>query len=171
MRLREMIFTCTIYCLFVLCTPTAPVCAGTDPSMLANAISAPLDLWRESWIAQLYDRLGNYGNTTKEQFVEKLRGTTIRPACCWQKIDNFKVLNESGTEATVSAKIGMEVTDFIFDENSNSVKKTCTTVEFITREFKLNNEGGLWKMQLNDVFNLRNAAMDRKSQRYPGECQ
>jgi hypothetical protein len=171
MKLQGMIVTCTICCLFVLCAPAAPVRAGTDPSILANAISAPLDLWRESWIAQLYDRLGNYGNTTKEQFVEILRGTTIRPACCWQKIENFKVLIDNGTEATVSAKIGMEVTDFIFDENSNSIKSTCTTVEYITREFKLNNEGGLWKMQLNDVFNLRNAAMEGKSQRYPGNCQ
>jgi hypothetical protein len=86
-------------------------------------------------------------------------------------MDNFKVLNENGTEATVSAKIGMEATDFIFDENSNPIKSRCTTVEYITREFILNNEGGIWKMQLNDVFSLRNAAMERKSQRYPGDCQ
>ena len=171
MRLREMIFTCTICCLFMLCAPAASVSAGTDASMLANAISSPLDLWRENWIGQLYDSLGNRGNTTKEQFVEKMQGSSIRPACCWQKLDNFKVISESGTEATVSAKIGMEITDFIFGENSNNIIRTCTAVEYITREFKLNNEGGLWKMQLNDVFSLRNAKIERKSQIYPGECQ
>lgn len=171
MKLQGMIVIWTVCCLLVFCTQVIPVNAGADPYTLSNAISAPLDLWRESWIDQLYDRLGYHGKTTKEQFAEILRGTAIRPACCWQKMDNFKVLSENDTEATVSAKIGMEVTDYIFAENSNSIKKTCTTVEYITREFKLNNEGGLWKMQLKDVFSLRNAAMESKSQRYPGECQ
>jgi len=171
MKLLEMIGICTICCLLVFCTQVIPVNAGTDPYSLSNAISAPLDLWRESWIDQLYDRLGNHGKTTKAQFVEMLKGSTIRPACCWQKMDNIKVLSENGTEATVSAKIGMEVTKYIFAESYNSIQKTCTTVEYITSEFKLNNEGGIWKMQLKDIFSLRNAAMESKSQRYPDECQ
>jgi len=171
MNIREMLVTFTISSLLVLCAPTAPVSAEANPYLLSNTISATLDLWRDNWIGQLYDSLGSRGNTTKEQFVEKLQGTSVRPACCWQKLDNFKVMNENRTEATVSAKIGMEVTDYIFNDNSNSIKKTCATVEYITREFKLNNEGGLWKMQLKDVFSLRDAAMEIKSQRYPGECQ
>jgi hypothetical protein len=168
MKLQGMIVTCTICCLLVLCAPAATVNAGTDPSLLANAISATLDLWRENWIDQLYDRLGNRGNTPKEQFVEKLQGTTIRPACCWQKLDNFKVINENSNEATVTAKIGIEVTDYTFSETSNSISSSFTTVEYITREFKLFNEGGLWKMQLNDVFSLRSDARESRNQREPG---
>jgi hypothetical protein len=167
MKLLEIIAFCTMCCLFVLCAHAAPVSAGTDPSLLANAMSATLDLWRENGTGQLYDRLGNRGNTTKDQFVEKL-GTSIRPACCWQKLDNFKVMNENGTEATVIAKIGIEVTYYKFSETFGSISSSLTTVEYITCEFKLNYEGGIWKMHLNDVFSLQNAARESRSQREPG---
>src|ERR1039457_3898878 len=168
MMLRGMFPACIIFCLLMLFASAVPVGAGTEAFMLENAMSVTLDLWRDNWIDQLYDRLGNRGKTSKDQFVDKMSGTSIRPACCWQKMDNFKVLNENGTEATVSAKIGIEVTDYVFSETSNSITSSFTTVEYITREFKLNNEGGLWKMQLNDVFSLRSAARVSKDQREPG---
>ena len=64
----------------------------------------------------------------------------MRPACCWQKMENFKVLNEKRTEATVYVKIGM-------DGSSNPS-------ESVTREFKLSHDSGEWKMYLNDITSL-----------------
>lgn len=168
MKLRDMLAACTICCLLVLCAPVAPVSAGTNPSMLENAVSATLDLWRENRVDQLYDRVAHRENTSKGPFVDRMSGTSIRPACCWQKMDNFKVLSENGSEATVSAKIGIEVTDYSFSETFGSISSSLTTVEYITRDFKLNNEGGIWKMQLNDVFTLRSAARESRNQREPG---
>jgi hypothetical protein len=61
-----------------------------------------------------------------EQFVHKLRNTSVRPACCFQKLESFKVLNEMRTQATVYAKVGLE--------------GTPNAAESCTREFKLTHE-------------------------------
>jgi hypothetical protein len=163
MNIRGMMFYTSICFLFVLCVPAAPVSAGTDSGMLENAVSATLDLWRLNWTEQLYERLAQRGTTSKDQFVEKMRGIPVRPACCWQKMDNFKLLNENGIEATVSAKIGLEIavsapheTGPIYAETIYFGTGTVTSLEYITREFKLINDAGVWKMQMNDIFSLRN---------------
>ncbi|NVN92890.1 MAG: hypothetical protein HXX11_20160 [Desulfuromonadales bacterium] len=161
MKLHVMIVSCTIYCLLVLCAPVAPVSAETDRLQLANAMSATLDLWRENWIEQLYDRLAHRGAISKEQFAERMRGTSIRPACCWQKMDNFKVLSERDAEATVSAKIGLEETVFF---NNRTTPRELTALEYSTREFKLIREGVVWKMQLEDIYSLSSAGAVKKSQ-------
>jgi len=155
MKVREMITAGTLCCLLVLCIPAAPVSAGTDPAMLENTVSTTLDLWREKWIAQLYERLAQQGSTSRDQFVEMVQTTSIRPACCWQKLNNFKVLNENGNEATVSAKIGLEITVEVLSDTTHSGTSSVTTVDYVTREFKLVHEGGAWKMLLNDIFSLR----------------
>jgi|GEM_PF-7047679 len=146
----------------------APADVQTDSFVLQNATSATLDLWRDNRVDQLYDRLVNRGNMPKAQFAEKLQATSIRPACCWQKLDGFEVLFENSSGATVTAKIGIEVTDYIIARKSNTVAKSFTSVEYITREFRLLNEGGLWKMQLNDILSLRDAARESRDQRDPG---
>jgi hypothetical protein len=87
--------------------------------------------------------LAHRGKTSKEQFVKKMRDTKIRPACCFQKLDNFRVLNEMRTEATVYARVGLE--------------GTPNVAESSTREFKLTHEENIWKMQLADVLALSGA--------------
>jgi hypothetical protein len=79
-----------------------------------------------------------------------MRETTIRPACCWQKMENFKVLNEKRTEATVYVKVGLEGTAVSSDKS--------------TREFKLTHQEGIWKMQLADIFAI--AEVNRKKARH-----
>jgi hypothetical protein len=158
-----MFVYCIICCLLALCVPVAPASAGTDPGILENAISETLDLWRLNWFEQLYERLAQRGTISKDQFVEQMRGLPVRPACCWQKMDKFKLLNENGAEVKVSAKVGLEIAVFVPRETGPIDAETIyfgtgtvTTLEYITREFKLINEAGVWKMLLNDVINLRN---------------
>lgn len=123
-----------------LLLPVVPAGAGSTPAALEQAMSDTLDLWREGRYEQLYDRLAHRGRTSREQFVARMRDTSVRPACCFQKLENFKVLNEKRTEATVYARVGLEGTP---DAARSS-----------TREFKLTHEEQVWKMQLADVFSI-----------------
>jgi hypothetical protein len=80
-----------------------------------------------------------------------MRGTSIRPACCFQKLENFKVLNEKRSEATVYAKVGLE--------------GTPNVAESSTREFKLTHEENIWKMQLADILAI--AEVSGKKTKHP----
>jgi len=114
--------------------------AETPSSILEQSISDTLDLWREGRYEQLYEQLSHRGKTSREQFVARMRNSARRPACCWQKMENFRVLNEKRTEATVHVKIGLE--------------GTPSPVESSTRDFKLSHDSQTWKMRLNDVLDL-----------------
>jgi len=126
--------------LFALALPGSTTFAETNPSLLQQCVSETLDLWREGQFEKLFERLSHRGKTSREQFASKIRESSIRPACCWQKMENFKVISEKKTEATVYVKIGLEGAPGIPDAS--------------TRDFKLSNEGGTWKMQLNDITSL-----------------
>lgn len=116
------------------------VAAADPPTALEQAMSETLDTWRDGNFEKLFEQLARRGKTSRETFVKKMNTSPIRPACCWQKMENFKILNEKKTEATVYVKIGL---DGYLDGSNSS-----------TREFKLTHEGGAWKMQMSDIFSL-----------------
>lgn len=118
-------------------------------SALEKSMSDTLDIWREGRYEQLFEQLAHRGKTSRESFVKKMRETTIRPACCWQKMENFRILNEKLTEATVYAKIGLEGTS---DASAST-----------TREFKMTHMEGVWKMQLADVISIAGVTGKKKS--------
>jgi hypothetical protein len=123
--------------------------AAEAESPLEKAMSDTLDIWREGRYEQLFEQLAHRGKTSRETFVKKMRDSTIHPACCWQKMENFRILNEKRTEATVYVKIGLE--------------GTPGTVESTTREFKLTHQDGSWKMQLADVLSTAGVTGKKKS--------
>ncbi|BCS54610.1 hypothetical protein [Geobacter sp. SVR] len=118
--------------------------AETDAAVLEQAMSGTLDLWREGHFEQLYEQLSHRGKMSRERFTRKMRESVIHPACCFQKMQGFRVLSEKRTEATVYVTIGLE--------GGPGSAESCT------REFKLSHEGGEWKMQLNDITALANGA-------------
>ena len=138
MMVRSGIFG--VLALFLVLATAIPVFAAEPVSVLEQSMSETLDLWREGRYEQLFERLAHRGRTSREVFVKKMRDTSIRPACCWQKMENFRVLNEKRTEATVYVKVGLE--------------GTAAPSGSSTREFKLTHEEGIWKMQLADVFSI-----------------
>jgi hypothetical protein len=142
--MRRPSFFFALVLIFSTILTIAPALAETTPAILEQAMSDTLDLWREGRYEQLFERLAHRGKTSREQFVKKMRDTSIRPACCFQKLENFKILNEKRTEATVYATVGLEGTPNI-DESS-------------TREFKLTHEENLWKMQLADIVAISGAS-------------
>lgn len=136
---------------FLMCTvlPATLVPAAVEaPGVLEQSMSDTLDLWREGRYEQLYDHLAHRGKTSREQFAAKMRDTAIRPACCFQKLSNFKVLSEKRTEATVYARVGLE--------------GTPRSAESSTREFRLTHEENIWKMQLADVLSISEASGKKK---------
>jgi hypothetical protein len=151
MRIQSVVAACVLLCLLIL--TAVPARAESSAALLEQAMSDTLDLWREARYEQLFEQLAHRGKTSKEQFVKKMRDTQIRPACCFQKLENFKVLNEKRTEATVYAKIGLE--------------GTPNAAESATREFKLTHEENTWKMQLADITAISGAAV--KKSRHAGK--
>jgi len=138
----------TVMLSMALLVPAAPVQAATAAADLEQAMSDTLDLWREGRYEQLYEHLAHRGKTSREQFVRKMRDTTIRPACCFQKLENFKVLNEKRTEATVYARVGLE--------------GSANATDSSTREFKLTHEEQIWKMQLADILSIAGVTGKKK---------
>jgi hypothetical protein len=114
--------------------------AAESVSVLETAMSETFDIWRDGRYEQLFEKLAHRGKTSREAFVKKMKESTIRPACCWQKMENFKVLNEKRTEATVYVKVGLE--------------GTAGSADSTTREFKMTHQEGVWKMQLADVLSI-----------------
>lgn len=136
--------------LFLTLATAFPVFAFESAPALEQSMSETLDLWRAGRYEQLFDRLAHRGRTSREAFVKKMADSAVRPACCWQKLENFKVLHEKQTEATVYATLGLEGTMISSDSS--------------TREFKLTHEEGLWKMQLADVLSI--AGVNGKKSRH-----
>lgn len=141
MRIHSLFSACLLLILILL--GVVPARAESSSAILEQSMSDTLDLWREGRYDQLFDQLAHRGKTSKEQFVAKMRETSIRPACCFQKLENFKVLNEKRTEATVYAKVGLE--------------GTPNAAESSTREFRLTHQENAWKMQLADILALSGA--------------
>lgn len=137
MRLIRLRRFCLVL-MFLL--PTVYSRAETAPTQLEQAMSETLDQWREGRYEQLFDRLAHRGKTSREAFVKRMRESATRPACCFQKMEHFKVLNEHRRQATVFVTIGLE--------GAPNVPESCT------REFKLTHEEGIWKMQLSDIYSL-----------------
>lgn len=130
--------------LVVLVMSAVSASADVSPAILEQSVSDTLDLWRDGRYELLFEQLAHRGKMSKEQFVKTMRETSIRPACCFQKLENFKVLNEKRTEATVYAKVGLE--------------GTPNVTESSTREFKLTHEENVWKMQLKDITAISGAS-------------
>jgi hypothetical protein len=129
--------------------------ANTLPDHIENVMSETLDLWREGRHEELYSRLAKRGKTSREQFVRGMKDSSIKPACCWQKMENFRLLNEKKNSATVYVKIGLDG----MPGQSQSV----------TREFKLLNEHGTWKMQLSDITSLAGGVKRKQKKSYRKE--
>ncbi len=128
---------------------SGPGSAAEPESPLEKSMSETLDIWRGGRYEELFEQLAHRGKTSRETFVKKMRESAIHPACCWQKMEHFKVLNEKYTEATVYAKLGLE--------------GTPGSPESVTREFKLTHQEGVWKMQLADVFSIAGVTGKKKS--------
>ncbi|MDD2367078.1 MAG: hypothetical protein PHN84_13020 [Desulfuromonadaceae bacterium] len=137
----------TVCIIFIFNTGT--LLASEVSSEVEKSMSDTLDIWREGRFEQLFDQLAHRGRTSRESFVKRMQESSIRPACCWQKMERFKLVQKKLTEATVYVKIGLE--------------GTANSTDSITREFKMSNTEGEWRMQLADVLSIAGVSGNKKS--------
>ena len=128
--------------ILLLITSFFSLCYGEEARQtdMESAMSETLELWREGRYEQLYDRLAKRTRMTKETFVKRMEEATVRPSCCWRKLQEFSLLSEKRTEAVVYAKIGLE--------------GTGRSSDYSTREYRLSHDSGQWKMQLSDITSM-----------------
>lgn len=108
-----------------------------------------LDLWRDGKYGELYEHTVASGKKTKEHFGKAMAAAPLRPACCWEKMQEAKVSLQGDSKATVRAKLGFE---------------GGGTTEFKTRSFKLVKEDGVWRLNQQDILTLAEAV--KKTKRY-----
>jgi hypothetical protein len=106
-----------------------------------------LDLWRDGKYGELYERTTRSGKETKERFIARLDGAPLKPACCWEKMQDVSVSVKKENTVSVRARIGLE----------GSVEK-----EYKTRSFKLVKEDGVWKISQTDLLGLSGASKKKK---------
>jgi len=116
-----------------------------------QALSDSLDLWREGRFEQLYDTLSHRTGMTRERFAVLLRDASVRPACCHQKLNGFRMISEKRTTAKVFASLGME--------------GSPGTASSQSREFTMDHEEGRWKMRMTDIKALAGQTSYKKKKR------
>ena len=106
-----------------------------------------LDLWRGGNYGELYERTISSGKETKESFVARLAGANLKPACCWEKMQDARVSAKKENAVTVRAKVGLE---------------GGGGTEYKTRSYKLVKEDGVWKISQSDILALSGGSKKKK---------
>src|SRR6266498_3361074 len=136
-----------------------PVSAKTHHPQRQETQSEPvrgleeiLDLWRDGKLSELYDRTMQSGKLSKESFIARLSLSDRKPACCWEKLQEAKVTSQDEWKAILHAKVGIEGKD--------------GSTEFITRQFKLQQDNGLWKVSMADITFLSGGGKKKTHKHY-----
>ncbi len=106
-----------------------------------------LDLWRDGKYGELYERTIKGAKETRERFIARLDEAPLKPACCWEKMQDVRVTVKKDNEVTLHARIGLE------GGVANESK---------TRSFKLVKEDGVWKASQADILSLSGAAKKKR---------
>ena len=108
-----------------------------------------LDLWRDGKYGELFERTTGSGKETREHFAARLADAPMKPACCWEKMQDVTVSAKHADAVTVRARIGLE---------------GGMATEYKTRSFKLVKEEGVWKVSRSDILALSGDAKKKKRQ-------
>ena len=141
-----------------LLTLTVPAFAAQEPladqgleEEVRQGFEEILDLWREGKYVELYDRTSASGRETREAFAGRLAAAPLKPACCWEKLQEVSVSLKSDTYATLRGRIG-------FDGPGNT--------EYKTKAIRLRKEGGVWRVTRSELFNLAEAGKKKRAKRH-----
>jgi len=131
----------------MLCCVTSPASAkklsakgGYAQGDVWREFGELLDLWRDGKYEELYRRTVATGKHSRESFIGRLASSDSRPACCWEKMQEVAISENRSDSVIVRAKVGMERRD--------------GSVQFQTRKFALEKEGGIWKISMTDILSL-----------------
>ena len=139
MRIPFLWAICVLLCGPVLWTGTARADSAAEVEV-RRGFEAVLDLWRDGRYNELYERTYVTGSQSRESFIRRLATAGLRPACCWEKLQEVKVTATDGEKATLYARVGLE--------------SAGTATEFCIRSFRLRREDGVWKAAASDIISL-----------------
>ncbi len=109
-----------------------------------------LDLWRDGKYGELYERTIKSGRDTKEHFIAVLDSAPLKPACCWEKMQDVQVTVKKANTVMLHAKVGLE---------------GVVESGYKTRSFKLVKEDRVWKVSRSDILALASASKKRRQLR------
>jgi hypothetical protein len=112
----------------------------------AKGFEQLLDFWRDGRYDELYDRTFG-GGESRERFAARLAAAPLKPACCWEMMQDVKVTAGKGNRATLNARIGLEG-----GVNGDSA----------TRSFRLIKEDGVWKASRSEIISISGAKKKKK---------
>jgi len=101
-----------------------------------------LDLWRDGNFGELYNRTLISGKDTKESFTRRMASASLKPSCCWEKMQDVAVSVKSQTGVVLRARLGLDAPG---------------EMEYKTKSFKLYKEDGVWRIARSDILALAEA--------------
>ena len=93
----------------------------------------------------------NRDKVPKEHFVARLDSAPLKPACCWEKLQDVRVTVKKENAVTLRARIGLE---------------GGVSNEYKSRSFKLVKEDGVWKVSQGDILSLSGASKKKRYARW-----
>src|SRR5512137_436337 len=72
-------------------TPPARAADAVLEAEVRRGFEEILDLWRDGRYDDLYARTRPGGKITRESFRARLAAAPLRPACCWEKLQDVTV--------------------------------------------------------------------------------
>lgn len=156
--MRRLVFLLTlVMAVAAICPAWGKTLYMTDEELQAEArqgFEQILDLWRGEKYGAVYER--TTGKETKERFVDRLASAPLKPACCWEKMQEVRVTVKGEGTVLLRAKVGLE---------------GGVETAYKTRSFKLVKEDGEWKISQADILALSGAvkkktAYKRKKRHY-----
>ncbi len=121
--------------------------AGDVQAEARQGFEQILDLWRDGKYGELYERTIRSGTETKERFAARLDSASLKPACCWEMMQDVQVTVKKENVVTLRARIGLN---------------GAGTGEYKTRSFKLIKEDGVWKVSRADILSLSGATKRKR---------
>jgi hypothetical protein len=129
---------------------TLPQAQATDNRGLETEVQLGMEeiltLWRDGRLEELYGRTSG-GKLTKEAFVKRFADASLKPTCCWDKLQGVTVTVQTSSKATLHGTIGLE---------------TATGGETKTKAFKLSKNGNVWRINQSDLVSLAGAPHKKK---------
>ncbi len=151
----KKILIVTVFLLATICrsnaaTPYQP--AAEAESEAQQALVELLTLWRDGNYDAVYDRTAYGGKLAKEKFAKRLAAASHRPVCCWEQLQEVKVLSRDSRTVLVRGKVGLE---------------SGGATEYRTKSFKLVKEDERWRLSQGDILSLAEEKKEKRRASYP----
>jgi hypothetical protein len=106
-----------------------------------------LDLWRAENYEGLYMRLTHPPEQGWDYFAGRIVYASRIPACCWEKLQEMKLMVTGKDSAIINAKVGLEVEG--------------VGTRFVTRDFAMHRIDGIWRLPMRDILDLSQYNLQR----------